>query len=253
MEHIFLASQDHLLFEEALRKAELVALDMPSDFVSAILSTRLAKDFGNGEFWRTVWRFLLNHANDIDSTQIGPMIDYIQAIRHDRIRIDTQEGPLEIAPPQPAFSIKGRTPASMLRLIRDWHRGLGRSYTSPTFSWPCSPYRPWLIEEPRLDEAEMPKRWQMVELINSAQLRDEGAALQHCVSTYAPLCCRGNSSIWSLRRWRSEKVRPVLTIEVDLKKHAVVQARGLANRSAAGKPLRLLQEWASREGLEMAI
>jgi hypothetical protein len=45
----------------------------------------------------------------------------------------------------------------------------------------------------------------------------------------------------------------VLTIEVDPKKRAVIQARGKANRSASGKPLKLLREWASREGLEMAI
>lgn len=253
MEHIFLASQDHLAFEEALRRAELVAVGMPANFVSAVLSTRLAKDLRNGDFWRTVWIFLVNHANDIDPTQIGPLIDYIQAIRHDRIRIDTPEGATEIAPPQPEFSIKGRTVPSILRLIREWHRGLGSTYTSPSFSWPCSPYRPWLIEEPRRDEEEIPKRWHMVELTNSAQLREEGAALQHCVSTYAHLCYRGSSSIWSLRMWRSEKVRPVLTIEIDIRKRAVVQARGMANRSASGKPRRLLQEWALREGLHMVI
>lgn len=253
MEQIFLASQDHLPFEEALRKAELVAVGMPLDFVNAVLSTRLAKDLRNGDFWRTVWMFLVNHANDIDPAQIGPLIDYIQAIRHDRIRIDTQEGVTEIAPPQPEFSIKGRTAASMLRLIGEWHRGLGRTYTSSSFSWSRSPFRPWLIEEPRLDKEEIPKRWHMVELTNSAQLREEGSALQHCVSTYAHLCYRGNSSIWSLRMWRSEKVRPVLTIEVDLKKRAVIQARGLANRSASGKPRRLLQEWAMREGLQMVV
>lgn len=253
MEHIFLASQDHLAFEEALRKAELVALGMPADFVRAVLSTRLAKDLRNGEFWRTVWMFLVNHANDVEPAQIGPMIDYIQAIRHDCIRMDTQEGVTEIAPPQPEFSIKGRTIASMLRLIGEWHRGLGRTYTFSSFSWSHSPFKPWLIEEPRIHKEEIPKRWHMVELTNSAQLREEGSALQHCVSTYAHLCYRGNSSIWSLRMWRSERVRPVLTIEVDLKKRAVIQARGMANRSASGKPRRLLQEWASREGLQMAI
>jgi hypothetical protein len=197
--------------------------------------------------------FLVNHAKDIEPAQIGPIIDYIQAIRHDLIRIDTQEGATEIAPPQPEFSIKGRTVASMLRLIREWHRRIGKTHTSSSFSWSRSPFKPWLIEEPRIDKEETPKRWHMVELTNSAQLREEGSALQHCVSTYAHLCYRGNSSIWSLRMWRSERVRPVLTIEVDLKKRAVIQARGMANRSASGKPRRLLQEWASREGLQMAI
>jgi hypothetical protein len=253
MEHIFLASQDHLALETALRRAELIAVGMHKDFVRAILSTRLATDLRNGEFWRTVWGFLATQASDVDPEQIGPMVDYIQAIRHDRIRIETQDGVAEIAPPQPNFSIKGRTASSMQRLIQEWHRGLGRACSAPSFSWARSPFKPWLIEEPRHSEEETPRRWHMVELTNSVQLREEGAALQHCVGSYAHLCYRGSSSIWSLRMWRSEKVRPVLTIEVDLKKRAVIQARGMANRSVSGKPRRLLHEWAAREGLAMTI
>lgn len=98
MERIFLESQDHLALELALRRAELLALGLPIEFVKAILSTRLATDLQNGEFWRTVWIFLVARAGEMDPTQIGPMIDYIQAVRHDRIRIETQDGIVEIAP-----------------------------------------------------------------------------------------------------------------------------------------------------------
>jgi hypothetical protein len=253
MERIFLASQDHLALEPALRRAELLALGMPPDFVKAILSTRLATDLQNGEFWRTVWMFIMSNSQDIDATQIGPMIDYIQAIRHDRLCIETPEGVREIAPPQPGFSVRGRTMASMLRLMQRWHRSLGRAFAGARFSWARSPFRPWMMEEPARDESETPKRWQIVELTNSAQLREEGAALHHCVASYAHLCHRGSSSIWSLRRWQGEKIHPVLTIEVDPKRRVIIQARGKANRFASGKPCRLLHEWASREALQMAI
>jgi len=253
MERIFLASQDHLALEPALRRAELLALGMPLDFVKAILSTRLATDLRNGQFWRTVWMFIISHSKEIDATQIGPMIDYIQAIRHDRISVETPEGITEIAPPQPDFSIKGRTMASMLRLMQQWHRSLGRAFAGARSSWARSPFRPWMVEEPARHESDLPKRWQIVELTNSAQLRQEGVALHHCVASYAHLCLRGNSSIWSLRRWQGEKIRPVLTIEVDPKRRVVIQARGKANRSVSGKPRRLLHEWATREALQMAI
>ena len=39
--------------------------------------------------------------------------------------METPDGMVELHPPQPAFSIKGRTVQSMLRLMRDWHRSLG--------------------------------------------------------------------------------------------------------------------------------
>jgi hypothetical protein len=92
-----------------------------------------------------------------------------------------------------------------------------------------------------------------MELTNSAQLRSEGAALHHCVASYAGRCYRGNSSIWSLRLWQGEKVHHVLTVEVDPKRRAVIQARGRANRAASGRPLRLLEDWAIRERLRMTI
>jgi PcfJ-like protein len=253
MEHIFLASHDHLALEPALRRAELLALGMPVAFINAILSTRLATDFRNSDFWRTVWMFFIAHAEELNSTQIGPMIDYIQSVRHDRIQIETQAGIVETAPPQPSFSIKGRTVPSMLRLMKEWHRDLGVSDSTVAFTWARSPFKPWLLEEPRRNEQETPKRWHMVELIDSAQLREEGTSLHHCVGSYAYRCYRGTSSIWSLRTWQGEKKRSMLTIEVDPKKRAVIQARGKANRSASGKSLKLLHDWANREGLDMAI
>ena len=142
MEHIFLASQDHLPIEHAIRRAELLALGTPTEFVKAIMSTRLATDFRHSAFWRTVWIFLVANAGDVDPMEISPMIDYIQAIRHDRMR----DGMIEFGPPQPAFSVKGRTVQSMLRMMREWHRSLGAG--SASLSWKRSSFEPLLFEEP---------------------------------------------------------------------------------------------------------
>jgi hypothetical protein len=251
MEKLFLASQDHLAIEHAMRRAELLALGAPAEFVQAVLSTRLATDLSNGMFWRTVWFFLIANASIIEPAQIGPMIDFIQAMRHDRVAVQTPDGMVELDPPQPAFSIKGRTIQSMLRLMQDWHRSLGLGNAG--LAWTPSPLQPMLLEEPSQDASAPPRRWQMIELTNSAQLRTEGAALHHCVASYADRCCRGTSRIWSLRFRRGEDVHHVLTIEVDPRRRAIVQARGRANRAASGRPLRLLQDWADRERLKLAI
>jgi hypothetical protein len=134
--------------------------------------------------------------------------------------------------------------------MQDWHRSLKGG--SGGFSWIRSPFQPLLFDETS-DDAEMRKRWHLMELTNSGQLRSEGAALHHCVASYADRCYQGTSSIWSLRLWRGEKLHHMLTIEVDPKRRTVIQARGRANRPATGKPLRLVQNWAVRERLRMAI
>ncbi len=251
MEHIFLASHDHLPIEQAIRRAELLGLGACTELVESVLATRLATDLSNGEFWRTVWIFLIANASIIDPAQIGPMIDFIQAIRHDRVAMETPDGMVELDPPQPAFSIRGRTVQSMLRLMRDWHRSLGLGTAG--LAWRPSPLRPMVLEEPSQEASAPPRRWQLMELTNSAQLRAEGAALHHCVARYADRCCLGMSRIWSLRLQRGEKVRRVLTIEIDPKRRVVVQARGRANCAASGRPLQLLQHWAARERVQIAM
>jgi hypothetical protein len=251
MEHIFLASHDHVGIEPAMRRAELLSLGASDDVVGAVLATRLATDLRNGEFWRTVWTFLIANARAIDPGQIGPVIDFIQTMRHEQVAIETPDGIVMQDPPRPSFSMKGRTAQSILRLMQDWHRSLGVG--SGGLTWAASPLRPLLVEEPSQDPSVPPTVWHLMELTNGAQLRTEGRALHHCVGSYADRCFRGASRIWSLRARRGEKVRHVLTIEVDMKRRTVVQARGWGNRAAAGKPLRLLQEWSARERLRLGI
>jgi hypothetical protein len=251
MEHIFLASHDHLPIELAMRLAELRALHAPAALINAISSTRLATQLENGEFWRTFWMFLVQNASELDLRQVAPMIDYIQAIRHERITIETADGRIVVEPPQPDFSLKGRKVPSLMRLMREWHKSLGTN--GPNLSWKSTPFQPMLVQE-RVEDALKPARhWHMTELTSSAQLRREGAALHHCVASYAYQCSRGSTSIWSLQLWQEGKVRPVLTVEVDPGRKTVVQVRGCANRTASGRPLRLLQNWAEREGLKMAV
>jgi hypothetical protein len=251
MEHIFLASPDHLSIEHALRRAELLALGASDRMVHAVLATRLATDLTNGTFWRTMWVFLVANAHVIEPAQIGPVIDFVQAIRHERVAVETQSGIVLRDPPQPFFSMKGRTMASLVRLMEEWHRTLG--VANGGLTWPASPLRPMVVEESGDGSSAPPGVWHLIELTNGAQLRTEGTALHHCVASYADRCRQGLSRIWSLRVRRGEKVRHVLTIEVDVRRRAIVQARGWNNRMASGKPLGLLREWAARERVVLAI
>ena len=107
MEQLFLASHDHLAVESAIRRAELLALGAPAEVVQAVLSTRLATDLSNGKFWRTVWFFLIANAGLIDPAQIGPLIDFIQAIRHDRVAVETPDGIVELDPLSRHFRSRG--------------------------------------------------------------------------------------------------------------------------------------------------
>ena len=78
----------------------------------------------------------------------------------------------------------------------------------------------------------------------------EGRALRHCVSTYRYRCKQGLASIWSVRQQLEQGAsKSILTCEIDPHRRTIVQIRGYCNGRAKGKPLRLLMEWAAREGL----
>jgi hypothetical protein len=148
-EHLFLGSQDHLAIEQAIHRAALLALGASDELVRAVLATRAALDLRNAEFWRTAWRFLVANASSIDQAQVGPLVDFVHAIRHEQVAVETASGIALRPPPQPSFSIKGRTAQSMLRLMREWHRSLG--HANGGLVWSPSPLRPMMIEESSQD------------------------------------------------------------------------------------------------------
>lgn len=251
MEHIFLQSPDHLEIPVAMRRAELIGLQLPDALTAAILSTRLGADLRHGDFWRTVWHFLRANADAIDVAQVAPIIDFLYAIRQERIVVMTPNGAARSEPPLPHFSMKGRTAASMLRLMEEWHCGLRTA--GGGLSWSRSTLRPLAVEEPAVAPPALPGRWQFVELTSSEGLRAEGKALRHCVASYASRCWRGASRIWSLRLIRGTKARAIVTLEIDPKQRAIVQARGFRNSLPSGRRLQVIRMWAERERLRLAI
>jgi hypothetical protein len=251
MEHILLGSPQHLSIEYALRRAELLGLGAERRLADLVLAARPALDFEHSEFWRTVWLFLIANARRIAEAQVAPIIDFIHGVRHERTLIETAHGMVAREPPLPGFSLAGRTPRTLLRLMEDWHRDLGQR--AGELRWAPSPLRPLVVEIPSEDEAAPPVSWELRELTSGEQLRAEGAALRHCIASYSSSCWLGRSRIWSLRRRRGERVRSVLTVELDPRTRTVVQARGFRNRRPAAKEIQLLRAWAAQEGLELAL
>lgn len=250
MEHLFLGSPAHAAIPQALRRAELAACGADAALADAILATRPARMLEHGEFWRTAWRFLIANTGTIRREQVAPLIDFLDGIRHERIEVETPDG-LEVRdPPEPDFSLKGRTARSVLRRMHEWHRSLGR--TSSAARWTPSPLKPMRVEFPAEDPRLPPVEWLLVELTSAAALRSEGSAQGHCVATYARRCAAGDARIWSLRRRRGEAApRPVLTIEIDPWRQAIVQMRGRFNRLPEGRPFQIARSWAARERLRI--
>ena len=76
--------------------------------------------------------------------------------------------------------------------------------------------------------------------------------MQHCVASYVSVCAGRASSIWSMRFENQVRRHRVMTIEVDMKRRMICQARRRRNARPNGRAREILERWARQERLAIA-
>lgn len=249
MAHWFSQVPDHYTISAALRWAQVRGLGGDRKLAEAVTATRLGKGFGHEDFWLTVLRSFVSHAK-LDLAHVTPVVDFLH---HQRFaaREVFQHGVLaRQGPPQPNYSMKGRTLQSLLRQMTAWHKELGKETRSPTLHWVRCKIGEYEWAEGS-EHLENMRRWTIRELLDDRELTAEGRAMKHCVATYAQKCAKRQSSIWSLKVENSEGRKPVLTIEVDLATSTICQVRGRSNRLPKDHEREILRRWAMQERLRI--
>src|SRR5204863_9772809 len=131
------------------------------------------------------------------------------------------------SPPQPGFTIKGRTPASLLRQVEAWHRTLAK-VQQPQAEWPRSGIEPFEFVEGSERGGNL-KVWTITELLSTKALVAEGRKMKHCVASYAHSCASGECSIWTLEVETFEGRAKILTVEVQSAARWTCPARAKCN------------------------
>ena len=251
MAHHFLKAPKHYTIEEALRWCQVHALGGDRYLAEALRETQLTRTFSNDDFWLNVIRFFIANPM-LDVSHVHPIIDYIWHQRYENRRVFVERGVArEIGPAQPNFSMRGRTPETLLRQVEEWHGQLGRESKGRELEWHGSEIGEFHLLEGSEASRNM-KFWSIRELLSSDELIDDGRALRHCVSTYARSCHTGQSSIWSMEIEDENGRRKILTIEVTPREKVIRQVRGRRNRLPTPKEKDLLGKWAAQEGMKLA-
>jgi hypothetical protein len=250
MAHFFMQAPDDLTVEAALRWGQIRALGGSERLVRAILGTWLGASFAHNDFWVTVIQFFIANPM-LDLAQVGPMLDYINHQRYESQNVFVAPGVVERrGPEQPNFTMKGRTPASLLRQVEAWHRTLAR-VQQPLAEWPPSGIPAFEFIEGAEKSGNL-KIWTITELLSTKALVAEGRKMKHCVSTYAHSCAIGACSIWTMEVESFEGRSKILTIEVQTATKLICQARGKCNMLPGDKHRNLLRRWADQAALQLA-
>lgn len=251
MAHHFLQAPKKYTVEEALRWGQVHALGGDKRLMDALRGTRLIRNFRNDDFWLNVIRFFIANPM-LDVSHVHPIIDYIWNQKFENQHVFVERGIAEEnGPLQPNFSMKGRTPETLLRQVYEWHRQLGRATRGGKFQWARSD-----IEEFSLREGSEKKRnlkfWHIRELLSTDELSQESRTMRHCVSSYAKSCYSGKKSIWTVESEDENGRRKVLTVEILRPENLIRQVRGKQNRLPTLTEKFLLERWAAKENLKIA-
>ncbi len=251
MAHHFLKAPADYSIVEAFRYGQIMGMGGSKNLVSHVNATRLGRRLEHEEFWATFLQFLANQTA-MDYAQINPLVDYIRYQKFLRRRVVLGRGQIEeVVPPQPDFSMKGRTLTALLRQVEEWHRILNRErHQLQGITWlPADVMDFELVEhQGKYDE----RIYQIRQLLTVDELGIEGQAMKHCVAGYAYACTKGNCSIWSLtQKDIFQGTQRLVTIEMD-KNFQIVQARGKYNAFPTLKAQEIIRRWAAESNLKLS-
>jgi hypothetical protein len=252
MAHYFVQAPDHFTVEMALRWGQVRGLGGSDALAAAVAATRLGRSFEHEDFWKTVLHFFVNEPT-LDLFHIGPIVDYLNDQRLVPQDAFIEEGELgQAGPPQPNLTMKGRTKRSILRQVEEWHKRLRHRPKVLPVHWKRSDIGEFHYAEHDERDQGPPRTWTIQELLSSNELYREGLAMQHCVAIYVRACASRASSIWSMKFENQVRRYRVMTIEVDMKRAMICQARRRRNARPNGRARDILERWARQEGLTIA-
>ncbi len=154
---------------------------------------------------------------------------------------------VNLGPPQPNLTMKGRTPASLLRQVARWRE----EWADPSkprrvrLTWARSSIGEYCQVE------EDGTIWTIRELLDSAALVAEGRSMHHCVASYTAPCWKRSTTIWSLGIEQPGDRKCVLTIEVNPETREIHQASMACNEVPDDPSRAHLERWAAQEGLTL--
>ena len=257
MAHWFYHCPEGSTVSQAIRFGQVMGLGGDNRTALAINGTQLADDFEHDEFWITFIRWLIAHPM-LDRSHVGPIVDYIRFQRFvpEYVMVRDQQPGIQQQGQarEPNFSMKGRTPETLLRQVNRWHGRLRSSNVVQMRSWTPSYIQPFSLREgagANVDPGAKFKQWTIRELLSSTALVAEGRKLGHCVASYAHSCASGHSSIWTMEMQNHAGLSKLLTIEVHLKSRTIVQVRGKGNRLPVRQEIEIIQRWASVASLKI--
>jgi hypothetical protein len=161
-----------------------------------------------------------------------------------------------------AFSFKGRTLKSVIRLMNEWHLNLLNEIEGvenlenldiPSFLR-SSNFQIYKWDGLSLADYQCKTNnytWVVSELRNSLSLYREGQKMRHCVVSYAQRCASGECSIFNIscKHKENNTIESMATLEINTSTKTLVQARGKFNHTVTDETMSIITQWTKENGI----
>lgn len=208
------------------------------------------------EFWISVMKFFIDNPM-IEPDKISEIIDYINNMKFLKQRTYVDGRYVTIDPPHPTFTMKGRTPVSILNQSNQWHYERNRlnrenhrnnmNYRTGGQNYSWSGVN---IKDGEFRRSKVYK-YKVIQLCTYFELRDEGNEMHHCVATYASSCSAGRCSIFSVREYIEDSFN-CRTATIEVRGGSIVQIRAKYNKKPNDTTISVIKEWADYEKLTIS-
>jgi hypothetical protein len=152
---------------------------------------------------------------------------------------------------RPSFAMGGRSMSKVVAAAQRWQMMMSEAGGAELRRYERSGVE--TRRYPREVRGGGEESWRFVEVTDSLELYREGDVMRHCVFTYADEVEEKRSAIFSLVREQAGWMKRALTVEVDLEKQAVIEARGRHNRDPTAEELCVLEAWTRDTGLRLEL
>lgn len=247
-QHI-LTTPEECTFAEAYRRAQILSLGGDDQLFFQLMGSTFGGitnsanyDKKNEDFWVSVIKFFIDNAM-IAPEKISEIIDYINDQKFTIKRRMVEGGKMISEVDQPNFTMKGRTPMSLINQSDDWHHFLriNGKRLKDNVEWQKAEITDLKFQNGEWD-------YNIVQLHSAQALVDEGNTMKHCVGSYANSCARGTCAIFSFRASNYSKgiySKSEVTLEVRLENRTKIltQAKAVRNAQPSSYYMSLVKKW----------
>ena len=253
MARLFMCAPNDLTLTQAIRWSQVCSYGGDEKFARDVLRTRLTDPQDDELFWDEFLRFLVanrikqdasKHVSSVSIEELQQLVEYCHQHKFERASQVLGYQVVNDQPLQPNFSVKRRTIKWLHQRMANWETEIELPARNKHFTgiFPNAQINSFNFSQGDVT-------WTIDQITDTEMLKVEGGIMQHCVGSYAKVCRKGKTSIWSLKEQSQNKRRRLVTIEVWPSSRVIVQVQGKRNSAPTTAARRMVSIWAEREGL----